>query len=226
MPRILGSTREYGAEREAHSLIEWLNAARTRPRAGGSYSRILQVRTLLLQLNQIADLWRPAYRNPELMERDTKYAKLMSEAYGISDQINAMLGGYRLTPDVEPRLGEGGVYVRWKSAETGRGVIVRVSDYPGLEREMDEPDAAQKMLALSRSRYLGSVKTCSACERWFYARFSHTKFCSRECQQRHFRTSAEFKEHKRQYMRDLRKLHSQRDYRYRKGPTNVPNKTR
>lgn len=231
MPQAKMLPREYGAEREAHSLVQWLNSSHNHSKTQRSYLRAVQILGLLLQLDPIAEAWRPAYRNPELMESNKKYPQLFAEAYEIADRLNELLLRYRLTPSIEPRLGEGGVYVRWTASKSSRGavVVVQSSAHFAPEPAMDEPGAIQKMLALSRNGYLDRVRKCVACEQWFYARFSHAKFCSRGCQQRYFRSSEEFKEHKKQYMRTLRKLHSERDSRYarkRGGSANVAKKTR
>lgn len=229
MPPTRVLPREYGAEREAYSLIQWLNGSHSNSKTQKSYLRAVKIFDLLLRLDPIADAWRPAYRNPDLMESDKKYFKLFAEAYAIADRLNELLLRYRLTPSISPRLGEGGVYVRWNATKSSAGAVVPIEGFAANEPPepaMDEPGAIQKMLALSRNSYLDRVRTCVACEQWFYAKFSHAKFCSRACQQRHFRTSEEFKEHKKRYMRGLRKLHSQRDSRYMKGSTNVPNKAK
>jgi len=232
MPRHKVLPREYGAEREAHSLVQWLNGARNHPDMRRGYLRAVKILGLLLQLDPIADAWRPAYRNPELMESDENYKRLFTDAYAIADRLNDLLLRYKLTPSVEPRLGEGGVYVRWTTTKSSKGAAVPIQSFAATEppeRDMDEPCAIQRMLALSRNAYLDRVRTCIACQQWFYARFSHSKFCRRACQQRYFRSSEEFKEHKKQYMRALRKLHSERDSRYARkqgGLTNVSKKTR
>src|SRR5713226_8485833 len=232
MPHSKVLRREYGAEREAHSLVQWLNGSRNHSDMRRGYLRAAKILGLLVQLDSIADAWRPAYRNPELMESDENYRRLFREAYAIADRLNGLLLRYRVTPSVEPRLGEGGVYVRWTATKSSKGSVVPIQSFAVTEppeRDMDEPSAIQRMLALSRNRYLDRVRTCLACEQWFYARFSHAKFCSRACQQRYFRSSEEFKEHKKRYMRTLRKLHSERDSRYtfkRGGLANVPKKAR
>jgi hypothetical protein len=231
MPRTRIPSREYGAEREAHSLVQWLNGSRNQSDMRRGYLRVAKIFGLLQQLDPIADAWRPAYRNPELMESDKKYQRLFTEAFAIADRLNDLLLRYRLTPHIEPNLGQGGVYVIWTATKSSMGAVVPIpafgTEHP--QRAMDEPGAIQRMLALSRSGYLDRVRTCVACEQWFYARFSHAKFCSQACQQRYFRSSEEFKEHKKRYMRTLRKRHSERDSRYtfkREGLANVPKKAR
>ena len=231
MPPTRVPPREYGAEREAHSLIQWLNGSHTHSKTQKSYLRAVKIFDLLLRLDPIADAWRPAYRNPDLMESDKKYFKLFAEAHAIADRLNDLLLRYRLTPHIEPNLGEGGVYLGWTATKSSKGAVVPIPSFrnEAPQPAMDEPGAIQKMLVLSRNGYLERVRRCGACEQWFYARFSHAKFCSRECQQRYFRSSEDFKEHKKQYMRALRKLHSERDSRYalkRGGLANVPKKAR
>jgi hypothetical protein len=232
MPPTRVLPREYGAEREAHSLVQWLNGSHNHSKTQRSYLRAVKIFGLLLRLDPIANAWRPAYQNPDLMESDKKYFKLFAEAHAIADRLNELLLRYRLTPSISPRLGEGGVYVRWNAMKTSAGAVVPIQGFAATEPPeppMDEPGAIQKMLALSRNGYLDRVRTCVACEQWFYARFSHAKYCSRGCQQRYFRSSEDFKDHKKRYMRALRKLHSERNSRYalkRGGLANVAKKAR
>jgi hypothetical protein len=206
--------REYAGEQEASPVVEWLNAAKIAPEARRNYARVLNILQQLLRLDPIADAWRPAYRRPDLMDHDDKYTKLMAEAYGIADRLNASLKHYRLAPQIEPRLGEGGVYVRWESASGSRGFSVMVCDLQGSPPfPVSEPRVIQKLLELSRKSCLKRIRACRECDRWFYAKFSHALFCSQQCQQKHFRTSETFKKHKREYMRDLRTKHKARSFR-------------
>ena len=166
------------------------------------------------------------------MESDKKYPQLFAEAYAIADRLNELLLRYRLTPSIVAQARGRRRLCSMECNEIVGGCCradTKALPTKPPEPAMDEPGAIQKMLALSRNGYLDRVRTCVACEQWFYARFSHAKFCSRGCQQRYFRSSEDFKEHKKQYMRALRKLHSERDSRYalkRGGSANVTKKAR
>jgi hypothetical protein len=51
---------------------------------------------------------------------------------------------------------------------------------------------------------LWRIRQCLRCKRWYYARFSHQHFCSQRCQQTHYKSSPEWQQHRRAYMRDYR----------------------
>jgi hypothetical protein len=53
---------------------------------------------------------------------------------------------------------------------------------------------------------VGRIRRCSKCSKWFYARFRHKKFCSANCQQSHYRSSEEWKAHRRRWMRRYRAI--------------------
>lgn len=213
--RKLQSRRAYGAEAEASLLIDWLNAADPKH---PSFGRVLTVYGLLLMMEGIARKWAPFYRRGEPSE---KSAELEVEAFKIADRLNELLGRYRMTPRVEPRLGEGGVYINWR-APSARGFIAMLSDFPrvlprlkrnrkneslyrALTREVDEPEVIQRVLALSRSRHITDVKPCKHCLHWFYAIRRNQQFCTlKDCRQRHQQSGPDFRKKRRDYMRDHR----------------------
>ena len=51
------------------------------------------------------------------------------------------------------------------------------------------------------------------CGKWFYAKFSHQKFCSDVCQLRIYKASPEWKAYRRDYMKRNRAMHKQRIFR-------------
>ena len=67
-------------------------------------------------------------------------------------------------------------------------------------------DAMWPMLQLVRQGYLNRVRHCELCRKWFYARFRHQTFCGTICQQKHYRSSSEWKAHRSEWMRDYRQL--------------------
>ena len=70
----------------------------------------------------------------------------------------------------------------------------------------------QAVLAVEAIKLLGEegrlerVRQCRKCKRWFYARVRPQKFCSTACQQSHYRSSEEWKEQRREWMRRYRLL--------------------
>ena len=49
---------------------------------------------------------------------------------------------------------------------------------------------------------LSRFRRCSECHRWFYAATAHQQFCGEVCRRRHSSQSPEFKEKRRNYMRE------------------------
>jgi len=72
-----------------------------------------------------------------------------------------------------------------------------------------ESPAARAVLLIMSPGNLGLVqrmRRCHKCNRWFYGKFSHQDFCSPKCQQTHYKSSPEWREHRKQYMRKYRRL--------------------
>lgn len=220
MPHM--KSREYGGERQGLHVVQWLNGAR-QAKSTKSYSRVVRIYALLLQLAIKSKEYQPVYAKPELLDKDKKYAekytRIITESRGLAEQLNCCLQRYRMHPEIEARLGEGGVYLQWSSssARSKWGFTIEVDDsrqtiermpvrFPGLSALITEPRAVLLLLELARSRYVSRVRPCQQCETWFYARLPQAKFCSRACQQSHFRTSEDFKNHKKEYMRKLRQM--------------------
>jgi hypothetical protein len=68
---------------------------------------------------------------------------------------------------------------------------------------------ARAILALTRlgeQGILNSIQACAHCKTWFYAQFRHKRYCSIRCQQLHYKSSDEWKEHRNEYMRSYRRL--------------------
>jgi hypothetical protein len=54
------------------------------------------------------------------------------------------------------------------------------------------------IVRLGERGLLGRVRTCGRCERWFYAKFNHQRFCGKKCQLLHYQTSEEWKARRRE----------------------------
>ncbi len=70
------------------------------------------------------------------------------------------------------------------------------------------PDLAQaliKLVALGERGLADRIRQCSHCQRWFYARRSHMKFCSIGHQVEHNHAEAEFKERRAKAARERRR---------------------
>ena len=209
--------RKYGAESEASVLVDWLNAADVKH---PSLQRVLTVREFLLKLELHTQEWR-LFSVQE--KASLKAAKLWQDAVTRFDRLNQLLERYRMTPTLEPRLGEGGPHINWRAPRT-RGFVAVIRSYPTPAREVDEPEAIQRILNLSRTPYLSYLRQCEHCKRWLYAVRSDQRFCTgKNCKQKHSQAGPGFKEDRRKYMRAYRKtlkhmsgIRSPRKRRYRK----------
>jgi predicted RNA-binding Zn ribbon-like protein len=63
-----------------------------------------------------------------------------------------------------------------------------------------------KLLQLAETGLVDRVRQCAkpGCGRWFFARYRHQRFDCKKCQLEDFRSSPEWKQKRREYMRNLR----------------------
>ena len=78
-----------------------------------------------------------------------------------------------------------------------------------------ESSAVRGLMKLAELHALDSLKRCSQCETWFFARFSHQQFCRTECRIKHNASSDQWKEYKRKKAREYYRLHKSRRVRER-----------
>jgi hypothetical protein len=197
--------RTYAGEVEADHLIEWLN----RPGNSAAGKRIT---SLLNDIREIARLLRnPEYfgtwhwnlpKEPRPGVVALSYEEYLEIRMRLRN-INKRLARYRFWPKLEefplPRkmqmLYRNDPAVRWRSDFRGA-----VSDFLFTEQ-----DAVRGIVELYAQNYLGRVRPCDSCRKWFFARFGHQLFCSTKCQQQSYRSKPAWKEHRRKWMRDHRR---------------------
>jgi len=108
-------------------------------------------------------------------------------------QLNRMLERYRSRPQffVHPGRREG-----WD-----------VDDAPVLKScPSGEWLAVDGVLRLAKANRLDRLQTC-ACGKWYFAKFSHQRFCSTECRVKFWESSDERKEQKRKKAREYYEFH-------------------
>jgi hypothetical protein len=86
--------------------------------------------------------------------------------------------------------------------ELGRGVF-RLLVRGSSKIKIDEWDALELTTGLSKEGLIDNIRHCDGCGSWLFARFSHERFCTEECRLKHFRSSENFKEQRREYARKL-----------------------
>lgn len=75
-----------------------------------------------------------------------------------------------------------------------------------IEADFPHSTAGKAIRHLCEAGLVHRLKTCKECGAWFYAQFSHRRFCKRGCQQRHYRSSPTWKAKRRKWMRNYRKI--------------------
>ena len=75
-----------------------------------------------------------------------------------------------------------------------------------------EGDAVRQIIELCHEGLIERLRKCT-CGTWFYAKFSHSKFCTTACQQKVYRSSPEWKKHRQEWMKRNRALHKQKIFR-------------
>ncbi len=197
--------RSFSGEREATPLIEWV--------ANGG-RRAKNIATLLVDLAKLESLTEPHPDGITLEVNRQGYnangvfrvpvevgGRVSAEYKSLWRDVSRRLASYKMFPQLLFRVGDQWVY-RWVT-RSNRPIFTR----PNTLMKVTEEDALQSLLSLACQGYLQRVRRCLQCGRWFFARFSTKKFCRTECQQSYFRSSQEWKAHRREYMRKNRALH-------------------
>jgi hypothetical protein len=135
----------------------------------------------------------------EIREAYKSYSYLLHE-------INAMLRSYSGTRYFPNGVGAFGWTVTWRDRrdEETRG-----------EGSLWQQQSLSHVLSVAARGSLNRIRTCARCERWFFARVSHQNFCSDKCRLQHFAEKPEFKEKRRRYMAEYRRLEKRRQERSR-----------
>ncbi len=111
--------------------------------------------------------------------------------------INRELAKHRFLPYVAP-LQHGQWLVMWRIQKERR---------PAPDATLmvaDDATALQMVLDIARAGQLNRLRRCQRCLKWLYAHYRHQNFCSTTCQQTLYRTSAEWRAKRRDYMRRYR----------------------
>lgn len=72
----------------------------------------------------------------------------------------------------------------------------------------DHNSAINHIARIIAAEHLDKLRRCN-CGAWFFARFSHMRFCSTECQQRTYKDSPEWREYRREKSKQYYKLHKE-----------------
>jgi hypothetical protein len=67
-----------------------------------------------------------------------------------------------------------------------------------------EAEMVHRLVEIEKMELFERVRQCKQCRKWLFAEKNHQLFCSRECRQKHFRTSEEGRKKRKEYMRRYR----------------------
>jgi hypothetical protein len=192
--------REYTGERQANTLLEWLNSRKRTV----DHPKIERLLSNLAVLRNCFGADGPA---KSLEARDGKLRGLSWHVRGtaamMGKQFNRALSAarrelsrHRMWPDVYGITDRGN-----PRAGAKLDFIWNTSNRPSS-------DAVLQIALLGGEGLLSRVRRCDACGRWFYARFRHQDFCKTRCQQTHYKRSPDWREHRRKYMQSYRRRNS------------------
>jgi hypothetical protein len=181
-------------------LIEFLN--RTRTSRG---KRIVEILEKMLELEEMTRTIKP--EEPMIVALEWK--RTDPKKFQIHLQIDKRrailqreLSRYRFTPHAEVMMGGGGrgpsVWAAWWKGDAGGGR----EKHLGLVAS----EALEMILKLTQLGDLTRLRRCTHCQKWLFARFRHQDFCSKQCQQKNYTQTDEWKEHRRRYMRERYRL--------------------
>jgi hypothetical protein len=215
--RILETRREYQGEKDAESLVNWLN--NTTDYEGKE--RIIDVVRRFLELH--------AYLSKELVTPSTpaKNAASATQVFAKKHNLlNDALSRYQIVPQMQLSLPAGGkpsgfrVEIYWGAArgsklsqdmrrahwakKNSRPASDGHSVFPGAQ--MEEVGAFMAALNLINSGLVSKISRCR-CDKFFFLRFSHQRFCSEKCRIAEFQNSDKARQKRNEYARKLYNLH-------------------
>jgi hypothetical protein len=197
--RHVHERRTYFGESVAQALLEWLNS--------NARKESDPVEKIILA-------------NAALVEKRDQFAAAQ-EIRSIINSVQLRLIPTWSLPLVEsPSTGRKRLKIRGKATKNIPGRPVSKTDLvidrsrwalnwdpvaKGMHRAQSL--ALYNLFQLAEQRLLDRVRKCARpdCGQWFFARFKHQRFHSEKCQLLVFRSDEQWKEHRRDYMRRLRR---------------------
>jgi hypothetical protein len=94
----------------------------------------------------------------------------------------------------------------WVPTNKSRAVF-EIKHPNGTKEKVSEDDALLSVAELYIMLSIDRLRRCDYCQKWLSARFSHQRFCSARCREKHFQSSPEWKEQRRHKAREYYRLH-------------------
>ena len=129
--------------------------------------------------------------------------------------INVALSRYTMRPELISRYGDRALFAWSPVSKNWKASADRVCTQPTAPRVtvvFAEAEAVKRIVELSHDGLIDRLRKCD-CGTWFFAKFSHQKFCSDSCQKKTYKSSDEWKKYRREYMKRNRALHQQKLFR-------------
>lgn len=191
--------RTYSGEKEARDIIGWLNF-RQRKEFEHVYEQLAGKGSLYHEQRRVAEILRLYERERIDWEKrfgdhdkdSTRRPFEKKKPLPASRKLERLLRRYTFYPRFFPmgRL----LSFAWQPVRP---------DHPDRYGEVS---AIADLAKLAEKDLLGHLRECP-CGKWFWARFSHQRFCSSKCRESEFRSSDKWKEHRRQKAREYYQLH-------------------
>ena len=217
MMREMAAPRKwYWGEDLAEELVQWLAQAV----GSRSYSRVVSLISTLREAEDAARRAFPSTKAAKSVPVPRNEPEATVHFAEIQKRLDELLSAYRFTPNLfYDYRRSGGWKVRFFPVPRTRGYPAKfataksygVPGKVGYQYEMTvlpfvEADAVLALLRLAAATCLDRLQQCDQCKNWFFARFSHQRFCRTKCQQAHYRSSEDWKVHRREWMSNYRNI--------------------
>jgi hypothetical protein len=182
--------RTFSGDDECRALLDWLNSA-------GSLQKKARVVEIIEMFHYLRSGWE--VKRTSSAEEETVHAQYTrADRQHPIERLKKQLSRYSYHPFFFPM---GAItMVHWMPA--GRRKYVS----HGWAIDYDDANAVFDLARLAELELLDRLKKCR-CGRWLFARFAHQRFCSSKCREQEFRSSPEWKEHRRKKARQYYQLH-------------------
>ncbi len=182
-------SRTYSGEALGKILVRALRGELFRDRAHTTERITRLIEANLLELDQIL-----SSRTEPIFFRDagTGFMRPDPTIWSKVETINVQLSRYRVTSGIELE-NKSWILLQW------------------AEDDPDEWGVIETALDLGRTGQLSRVRRCSDCGNWYFARFAHQRFCTARCRERAFRSSDEWKKHRREKAQEYYWLHKNKN---------------
>lgn len=169
----------FAGQQDGTNLVEWLNTEE-QPRIGAAHN---ELRAEARTRKRISQLIQDLNTSAETFIREGRPDTALNE------RIDRQLSRYTLKVRPVHVQDEG----RYKTFAEPKWIFGWYSRAGARTAEM-----IFRIVRLGERGLLGRVRTCTSCDRWFYAKFNHQRFCGKKCQLQHYQTSEEWKQRRRE----------------------------